>query len=301
MIGKYSEFISFPIRLWTSRNETEEVPLTEEELAEQKAKEEKKADEEIKKEDEDEKKDEKKEEEKKEEKKTKTVTKLVNEWIHVNNKQPIWTRPASEITKEEYNEFYKHISKDWQEPIAKEHFKAEGDVNFKAIIYIPQKPSQVLSFLLFQGVSHEKQRQDYWQGANENAGLKLYALLFVVFEGVFFLKKKYRYVKKVFITDNWRNILPRYLGFLRGVVDAEDVDLNVSREVLQQSKTLTAIKSKIVRKTIGMIQYLAQNETEWEPFWKNYGKVLKYGVLEDAGNKERLSKVKKKKYLVVFF
>jgi molecular chaperone HtpG len=96
----------------------------------------------------------------------------------------------------------------------------------------------------------------------------------------------FRYVKRVFITDNWRNILPRYLGFLRGVVDAEDVDLNVSREVLQQSKTLNAIKTKIVRKTIGMIQSLAQNETEWEPFWKNYGKVIKYGILEDAANKE---------------
>jgi HSP90 family molecular chaperone len=122
LIGKYSEFISFPIRLWSSRNETEEVPLTEEELAEQKAKEEKKDDEEIKvgflfvfyflllmfvcQSD-----DEKKDEEKKEEKKTKSVTKLVNEWIHVNNKQPIWTRPASEISKEEYNDFYKHISK----------------------------------------------------------------------------------------------------------------------------------------------------------------------------------------------
>ena len=128
-------------------------------------------------------------------------------------------------------------------------------MNFRAIIYIPQKPSQ-----------------DYWQGANENAGLKLY-------------------VKRVFITDNWKNILPRYLGFIRGVVDAEEVDLNVSREVLQQSKTLNAIKSKIVRKTIGLIQQIAQNETRWEPFWKNYGKVLKYGILEDSGNKERLSKL----------
>lgn len=99
------------------------------------------------------------------------------------------------------------------------------------------------------------------------------------------------YVKRVFITDNWRNILPKYLAFIRGVVDAEDVDLNVSREVLQQSKTLSAIKSKIVRKTIGMIQQLEKNETEWEPFWGNYGKVIKYGILEDSSNKERLSKL----------
>ncbi len=269
LIGKYSEFISFPIRLWTSKNETEDVPLTEEELEAQKIEAdkkeaEKKEEEELKKMDDDEseeKKDEKKDEEKKEDEKkeelpkTKSVTKLVEEWTLVNAKQPIWTRPASDITKEEYHDFYKHISKDWQEPSAYEHFKAEGDVNFRAIVYIPQKPSQ-----------------DYWQGANENAGLKLY-------------------VKRVYITDNWKNILPRYLGFIRGVVDAEDVDLNVSREVLQQSKTLNAIKSKIVRKTIGMIQQLAQNETEWAPFWKNYAKVLKYGILEDNANKERLSKL----------
>lgn len=246
LIGKYSEFISFPIFLWTTRNETEEVPLTQEELDAQKAESEKAADEEIK--------DDKKETEE-EPKTTKSVSKTVYEWTRVNEKQPIWTRSASSVTQEEYDDFYKHISKDYQNPAAYEHFKAEGDVNFKAIIYVPQKPAH-----------------DYWQGANENAGLKLY-------------------VKRVFITDNWKNILPRYLGFIRGVVDAEDVDLNVSREVLQQSRTLNAIKSKIVRKTIAMIQKLSQNETEWEPFWKNYGKVIKYGVMEDAANKERLSKL----------
>ena len=85
--------------------------------------------------------------------------------------------------------------------------------------------------------------------------------------------------------------MPKYLGFIKGVIDAEDVDLNVSREVLQQSKTLSAIKNKIIRKTIGMIQWLSQNETEWSSFWQNYGKVVKYGVLEDAANKERLSKL----------
>jgi heat shock protein beta len=255
LIEKYSEFISFPIYLWTKRTESEEVPLTEEELENQRLEAEKAAekadDEEIKTEGEDE----KKAEEKKELPTTKTVEKEVQEWKHINLKQPIWTRPKSQVTQEEYNEFYKHIAKDWQDPIAHEHFSAEGDVNFKALVYIPQKPSQ-----------------DYWQGANENAGLKLF-------------------VKRVYITDNWKNILPRYLGFIRGVVDAEEVDLNVSREVLQQSKTLNAIKSKIVRKTIGMIQYLAQNETEWAPFWKNYGKVLKYGIMEDNANKERLSKL----------
>lgn len=246
LISRYSEFISFPIYLWTERTETEEVPLTPEELAAQ----------ETKKDEEEDKADEGKEEEAPKEKKTtKSVEKKVHEWSLVNVKQPIWTRPTSAVTTEEYHEFYKHISKDWQNPVAFEHFKAEGDVNFKAIVYIPEKP-----------------QHDYWQGANENAGLKLY-------------------VKRVFITDNWKNILPKYLGFIRGVVDAEDVDLNVSREVLQQSKTLGVIKSKIVRKTLAMIQKLSQNETEWAPFWKNYGKVLKYGVLEDQQNKERLSKL----------
>ena len=106
------------------------------------------------------------------------------------------------------------------------HFKAEGSVNFKTIIYIPSKPPA-----------------DYWQNAGStSAGLRLY-------------------VKRVYITDNWSNILPRYLGFLSGIVDAEDVDLNVSREVLQQSKTLNMIKKKVVRKTIGMIQELATNAT----------------------------------------
>ena len=250
LIARYSEFISFPIYLWTSRQETEEVPLTEDELVEQKAARDKAADEEIKTDD-----DETDEKADEEPPTTKSVSKTVNEWTHVNQKQPIWTRQASTVSEQEYNDFYKHVSKDWQEPAAHEHFKAEGDVNFKALIYIPQKPSQ-----------------DYWQGANENAGLKLY-------------------VKRVYITDNWKSILPRYLGFVRGVVDAEDVDLNVSREVLQQSRTLNAIKNKIIRKTISAIQWLSQNETQWKPFWANYGKVIKYGILEDQANKERLSKL----------
>lgn len=107
LIGQYSEFINFPIYLWTVRNETEEVPLTEEEIAAQKAEKAKADDEEIKKDDEKKEDEEKKEEEKK----TKTVTKTVYEWSHVNQKQPIWTRPASQITEDEYNEFYKHVSK----------------------------------------------------------------------------------------------------------------------------------------------------------------------------------------------
>jgi len=180
----------------------------------------------------------------------------VHEWTHLNSKRPIWVRPSSEVTEEEYNDFYKHLSKDWQDPAMYDHFKAEGAVNFKALIYLPKRPPQ-----------------GFWEssGAKANA-LKLF-------------------VKRVFITDNWEGILPRYLSFLKGVVDCENLDLNVSREVLQQSKTLNVIKKKIVRKALGLIQKLQDDEEKFDDFYKDFAKTLKYGVLEDGANKVRLSKL----------
>jgi len=281
LVKKYSEFITFPIYLWTSHEEDKEVPLTEEEL---KAQEEaqKKKEEEEEKISLDEKKEEEEEEEEEEEKtelpKTKTVKETVYQWEIMNETKPLWVRNPKEITDEEYNSFYKSFSKDWQDPLETIHFLAEGEVEFKSLLFIPQ--TAPLSM---------------YDPSNPDAhkSIKLY-------------------VKRVFITDEFKDILPKYLSFLRGLVDSDDLPLNVSREMLQEHKILKIIKRKLVRKAIAAFQSIAsgkegfededEEETEKKPtttgpnekyrkFWKEFGTNIKLGVIEDGTNRTRLSKL----------
>jgi heat shock protein beta len=255
LVRKYSMFINFPIYLWVGTEEEKEVPLTDEEIAAERTK--KKAakseedSEEIKLEDSAE-----STEEDDDIPTTKKVKETVYNWELMNETKPLWTRNPKDISDEEYNDFYKAISKDTTDPMMKIHFLGEGEVEFKSLLYIPEKPLANL-----------------YEGQDQKA-VKLY-------------------VKRVFITDDFKDIIPRYLNFIRGIVDSDDLPLNVSREMLQESKIIDTIRRKLVRKAIAMFQTLAEDEdkSKYQKFWEKYQLNMKLGILEDAANKTRLSKL----------
>lgn len=242
LIKKYSQFINFPIYLWSSKTESVEEPIEEEETTE---KPEPATDEED---------DAKIEEEKEDKPKTKKVERTVWDWELINVAKPIWTRKPADITEDEYNEFYKSITKDSVNPLTKTHFVAEGEVTFKSLLFVPNvQPSE--SFNKYGAkVDH----------------IKLY-------------------VRRVFITDDFQDMMPNYLSFVRGVVDSDDLPLNVSRETLQQHKLLKVIKKKLVRKTLDMIKKIPKED--YEKFWKEYSTNIKLGVIEDPSNRTRLAKL----------
>ncbi|KAK8395598.1 hypothetical protein O3P69_005598 [Scylla paramamosain] len=239
LVKKYSQFINFPIYLWESKTEEVEEPLDEDEVEEDKVEEDEEG---------------KVEEEKEDKPKTKKVSKTTWDWTLVNDAKPIWTRKPAEIEDEEYNEFYKTLSKDSKDPLAKTHFIAEGEVTFKSLLFIPEvQPSE--SFNKY---------------GTRTDNIKLY-------------------VRRVFITDDFQDMMPNYLNFVRGVVDSDDLPLNVSRENLQQHKLLKVIKKKLVRKTLDMIKKLEPED--YEKFWKEYSTNLKLGTIEDSANRTRLAKL----------
>lgn len=252
LVKKYSQFINFNIYLWKSKTEEVEEPVEETE-------EEKKADEEKKEEEkkEDEEDDAKVEEDKEEEKKPKTkkVEKTVWDWELLNGSKPIWLRKQKEVTDEEYEEFYKAISKDSEKPMAKTHFVAEGEVTFKSILFVP-------------GTSPNDMFSDY---GKRRENIKLF-------------------VRRVFITDDFQDMMPKYLSFIRGIVDSDDLPLNVSREQLQQHKLLKVIKKKLVRKALDMIKKIDDKEY-MDKFWKEFSTNIKLGVMEDHSNRTRLAKL----------
>merc|ERR1719341_363151 len=194
----------------------------------------------------------KEEEEKKP--KTKKVDKTTWDWELCNESKPIWTRKPDEIEQGEYNEFYKSITKDKNGPMTQTHFIAEGEVTFKSLLFVPNsQPSE--------------QFNKYGQAA-ENIKL---------------------YVRRVFITDDFKDMMPSYLSFVKGVVDSDDLPLNVSRETLQQHKLLKVIKKKLVRKTLDMIKKISDDK--YGAFWQEYSTNIKLGVIEDTANRTRLAKL----------
>jgi heat shock protein beta len=228
LVKKYSEFINYPIKLYLSKDVREQVPV-EPEVVEKKeddesADAEKKDEVEVTDEGETDKAD-----KKDEEPKTKTVTKTVWEWEHLNDIKAIWMREKSDITSEEYTGFYKSISKDHQDPMSHTHFSAEGEIDFKAILFLPNEAP----YDLFE---------NYY---GKSAALKLY-------------------VRRVLITEEFEELMPRYLNFIKGVVDSDDLPLNVSREQLQQMKMIKVMSKKLVRKALEMIRALAEDEEEEE-------------------------------------
>ncbi|KAK4875790.1 hypothetical protein RN001_012212 [Aquatica leii] len=245
LIKKYSQFINFPIYLWTSHIEKVEEPIEDEDEVSKAAKDDVEKDEaeaEV-------------EEEKEEEKpKTKKVEKTVWDWEVLNDSKPIWTRKPSEVDEKEYNEFYKALTKDSNDPLAKVHFVAEGEVTFKSLLYVPaSQPSE--SFNKY---------------GTKTDNIKLY-------------------VRRVFITDEFNDMMPSYLSFIQGIVDSDDLPLNVSRETLQQHKLIKVIKKKLIRKVLDMLKKIP--EADYEKFWKEYSTNIKLGIIEDPSNRTRLAKL----------
>jgi len=242
---RYSEFINFPIYLYASRVEEKEVPVEPEE------------DKETPETDTDETNVEDEEEEEEAKPTTKKVSETIWDWELLNNTKPIWTRSTKEITAEEYKDFFKAITKETVDPLKWIHFSAEGDSDFKSILYIP-------------GTAPHNMFDPNSQA--HRGSIKLF-------------------VRRVFITDEFQTLVPNYLKFIRGIVDSDDLPLNVSRELLQQNKILKQIEKKLVRKAIAMFQELSKDQDEYKKFWDNYGVNVKLGVIEDAGNRSRLIKL----------
>ena len=251
LINTHSQYINYPINILVEK--TKEVEVDEEEVDTEVDAEENKEDAKVEDASVEDGVVEEDEKEESTEKKKKTVTETYTEYEKINVEKPLWLQNPDDVTMEDYNRFYKHMSNDYDDCCAVKHFSVEGQLEFTGLLFIPKNAP-------FDMFEPNKKRNN----------IKLY-------------------VRKIFITDNCEELCPEWLGFVKGLVDSQDLPLNISRETLQQSQILKVIKKNIVKKVLEKLVELSESVEDYDKFYSNFSKNLKLGIHEDTSNREKLA------------